>query len=180
MSDATIDRNAFEALCELAASEHWCWRVSCSTCGHVYFRYGFRELASGGHPGSEAWQTRERQHHELERLLGPAPPLSCWPVSEQEALISVFSSASIDRIASSVKFPEWLAYLGLALWHTQEVERRHRVLTRSWVPQLLARMKPGAGSLALLIAILKSRTRPLKWDDLGTIEGDIRPEGLHG
>lgn len=168
-------QNPFEALCELAARENWCWKISCSTCGHHYFRYGFRELALGGHPASPNWRTSQQAHHELEGLLGPAPPLSGWPLSEQEPLLSVMSPASIKKIATTANFPDWLGYLGLGLWHTQEAERRVRSLTLSWAPQLAELLSRESQSRGLLEEIRISRSRTLRWNDLGKIEWELQP-----
>ena len=30
--------NNFELLCLLAATHDWCWNITCSTCGHYYFK----------------------------------------------------------------------------------------------------------------------------------------------
>ena len=36
MTAERIGRNAFEATCELAESESWCWDRACTTHGHLY------------------------------------------------------------------------------------------------------------------------------------------------
>ena len=170
--------NAFEALCEVAAQENWCWKIHCSTCGgHHYFRYAFRDLAGGGDPSSAFWRTRKDNHHELEQFLGPPPSLFKWPLPEQESLIAIFSQASLSRIATTANHPDWLGYLGLALFHTDQVERRHRSLTLAWIPQLLELARPDAHSRIELEAILEHKSRTLSWIHLGQIEYDVLAEG---
>ena len=53
---AKIGMNKFEELCELASRENWCWKLYCTTCGHMDFRYSFSELADGKSPGEREWQ----------------------------------------------------------------------------------------------------------------------------
>ena len=168
-------QNPFEALCELAARENWDWRILGTPGLHLYFRYGFRELALGRHPASPTWRTSRQAHHELEGLLGPAPSFSGWPLSEQEALISIMAPASIKKIAATANFPDWLGYLGLGLWHTQEAERKVRTLTLSWAPQLAELLSLESQSRGLLDKIRLSRSRTLRWSDLGKIEWDLQP-----
>ena len=38
----------FLSLCRLASQENWCWKIICTTCGHMHFRYGFKELIGTG------------------------------------------------------------------------------------------------------------------------------------
>ena len=75
MSDMVHRDNPFEALCSLASREHWCWKMFCTTCGHMLFRYAFRQLASGTSPDDEGWLV----HHPVVQSeyslqgLGPRP-----------------------------------------------------------------------------------------------------------
>ena len=48
-------RSAFDALCSIAAKENWCWKINCTTCGHMLFRYGLHELIRGKHPDAPEW-----------------------------------------------------------------------------------------------------------------------------
>lgn len=100
-------RNAFEALCELASRERWCWKLGCTTCGCMHFRYGLRELALGRHPDADDWVTRKdvRQRDPLPQI--PFPP------NEQRAIARIAAGACIGQIASAGNFPAWLAFLAL-------------------------------------------------------------------
>ncbi|MBX5461379.1 MAG: hypothetical protein IRZ28_09855 [Steroidobacteraceae bacterium] len=123
-------RNAFEALCELAGRERWCWNLGCTTCGCMHFRYGLRELALGRHPDADDWVTRKDV-----RQRDPLPKIP-FPRDDQGAIARIAAGASIGRIASAGSFPAWLGFLGVVLFFCEDAERDDNVLTRAWVPQL--------------------------------------------
>ena len=37
--------NQFEAVCQLASHEGWCWDLNCTTCGNMHFTYAFKEMS---------------------------------------------------------------------------------------------------------------------------------------
>jgi hypothetical protein len=170
----TVDGNAFDALCELAAMENWCWRIPCTTCGHLYFRYGFRELVRGKHPQSSDWRAGKAHHHRLAHDLGPMPSLGSWSIAEQRALASVLQEASLKDIASHAHFPDWLGYLGLGLLYTEGIEREERILTSAWIPQFLDLLPPNAPLRSHLERIHDEPTGILRWRYLEQIESDLR------
>jgi hypothetical protein len=167
-------RNAFDALCELASKEKWCWKISCTTCGHMYFRYGLREILLGRHPDSAEWVVTQT-HPVLKRggqptELGKLPPRSGhWPIAEQELLLHVLAGANIGRIRSICTHPDWLGYLGLALLYSEEAEREARLITKAWVPQLI-QDRPQACARELLESILASNEAILTWQNLEALE----------
>ena len=70
MAKKSTRRNPFEALCALASKEGWCWKLTCITCNHMYFRYGFMELARGKHPDGPDWIVSNSRREELYPTLG--------------------------------------------------------------------------------------------------------------
>jgi hypothetical protein len=157
--------NAFEALCRLAASERWCWNISCTTCGHMHFRFALQALSHGLHPESDAWRI-----HRDTRDLGALPPLGGWSQGTQENLARIVAAASLAQIAAAAHFPAWLGYLGLGLRYTEDEERRSRIVTNAWIPQLLEMLPPSASECAMLRSIVADRSLVLTWRDLGGIE----------
>lgn len=172
----TFSSRPFDALCLLASSENWCWKMACTTCGHLLFRYGLWQLATGQSPCEPAWVVR-RDHPVLRRgsplrELGPIPPLAGWPITQQRRLQQVVSAADISLIAARCNFPDWLGYLGLALHYTEDAEKEDRLLTRAWVGQLSARVSPGSSASGLLATIAADPNSILTWRHLETVESD--------
>ena len=182
------ERNAFEALCELAARENWCWNIVCTTCGHTHFRYGLQQLARGKHPDRSDWRVT-RNDPVLRRGgeptdLGPLPPLWDWPLEDQSALVEVLSKASLKVISGCARFPDWLGYMGLGLCYSEDAERNLRAVTQAWVPQVLEMLPETSPSQPFFKNILGSSVQVLRWRDLEKIEFDLmrfgRPRQLPG
>ena len=115
MSSRQVPEQPFEALCGIVSRERWCWKLYCTTCGHMLFRYGLRQLALGAHPGSTDWLVHSdnptlRTGATL-RELGAVPPFSGWPREEQWKLKAIVKDSDIGSIASKATFPDWLGYL---------------------------------------------------------------------
>jgi hypothetical protein len=155
--------NAFEALCARAGTEKWCWDIGCTTCGHLHFRFAFRDLSTGLHPDSPAW----RVHRAETNGYGDLPRR--FTVEEQERLVEIFAHASVAAIAASTPFPDWLGYLGLALLYTEEDEQKNARLTHSWVPQLLSLLPENSPARDGL-----GEAERLTWRHLECVEGAIR------
>ena len=62
--------------------------------------------------------------------------------------------------------PDWLGYLGLGLFHTEDVERNDRRLTKAWVPQLALLLREDASPRRSLRDILDNPAGVLRWEDL--------------
>jgi hypothetical protein len=161
--------NAFEALCALASDEKWCWKIGCGTCGHTHFRYGFKELAMGRHPGSCEWETHNGVGP-IGRGLGPPPPQD-WTVESQRQLAKIGADASLGTIHTVCLFPDWLGCVGLLLHYTAPAEREEPILTLSLLNQLSTLVQKGSRSGWWL------ESRPgsyrLNWRDLEMFESDI-------
>ena len=172
-----IERNPFEALCLLAAQENWCWKIVCTTCGHMHFRYGFRELSRGKHPESSDWRVRKgdaafpRGAEPSE--LGQLPSLGGWLIQDQRALASVLLTARLGNIRSEVRFPDWLGYLGLGLYYCERNEKLDRSLTKQWVPQLIEMLPQPSRCRSTFQEILNDPTRVLGWRDLEMVESNL-------
>lgn len=170
-------RNAFVALCGLAARERWCWKLVCTTCGHLHFRYALREIARGVHPDSHAWKVT-KEHPALRRgspakELGPIPPPGPWPEDEGRALLAIVVGASLSDLAEQGPFPDWLGYLGLALHYSEIAECQSRALTAAWVPQLLTILPHEACARPRLQGILANSSKTVTWRDLEAVEKDL-------
>ena len=166
-------RSAFEAVCELASRERWCWEMACGTCGHLYFRCALLELSDGMRPDVDGWITRESRHHRVRRIPGATSYPFSFSDDRQRALSSILADASLRRIASVAKFPDWLGYVGLALRYTEEAERCGRRLTKAWVPQLQALCIPDSGAVERLQSVLDNESGILRWHDLESVEWAI-------
>jgi len=167
----------FEALCALASRERWCWKIVCTTCGHMLFRYALRQLASGKSPNDEDWLVHKdypvlRRGSPL-RELGPIPPLASWPIEEQARLAKILSTADILVIASACIFPDWLGYLGLALHYTEDVERRNHSLTHAWCPQLQRLVRPASVASNMLSKLSMGQEGVLTWCNLEAVERGV-------
>lgn len=160
-------RNPFIALCELATRENWCWKIFCTTCGHMYFRYSFKELIKGKHPDQNTWAICKKNHHNLSSLLGPLP--RSFNIDNQISLQGIAREVVLDDLRKTAKFPDWLGYIGLLLFYTEEAEGKNRVITKALVPQFLKTIRPNTPAYELLEEIMKNKST-LTWQDLEKIE----------
>jgi hypothetical protein len=169
-----VPRNPFTALCELASRERWCWKLVCTTCGHGAFRWALRALAQGRHPDDVDWPVHcgaGWTSTTLARRNGPLPPGPPWPLQVQRALQEIVAASDLRDVAASASSPDWLGYLGLALWYTDDAEQAEGVITRGLVPQLLGFVSPNsAGEMLLRDVTRSSEERRLLWRDLETVE----------
>ena len=166
-------RDPFCALCVLASREDWCWKICCTTCGHMYFRYSFKELIAGKHPDDSSWIVRQENHHVL-NSLGPMPSLSGWSLEEQRSLAQILVHTDIGAVHQACRFPDWLGYLGLALAYTEDAEWKDRTITPAMVPRLVALVSGNPSCSCFLEELLSAKDRHLRWRDLKTVESAIR------
>ena len=125
--------NPFEQLCTLASNEHWCWKLNCTTCGHVHFRYSFAELAAGKCPDDKDWQIHRHRTNYTKQF-------GSWPkqYSDEQKLkiLEICSEADISLIADRCKYPDWLGYLGLVLEHMNCDHNAYQTVSTQWANQL--------------------------------------------
>lgn len=174
---ANRDLHPFIALGALAATEQWCWRMFCTTCGHMLFRYALRELAAGRHPCDPGWIVHA-SHPALyrglpARELGPIPPLGSWPLEEQRRLASVLRTANLNDLMAKAPGTAWLGYTGLALNYTADAERIDRSLTTVWTPQLRGVVASGSPASQRLSVIGQDASCVLTWRDLELVERSL-------
>src|SRR6056297_1689270 len=101
----------------------------------MLFRCAFKELLKGRHPDDKNWETHNTKPiKKVEPIPHDNKTIS---LDNQRKLINIFSESDLKKIQESCKHPDWLGYLGLALYHTQGIEKKKRILTKTWIPQLL-------------------------------------------
>jgi len=89
----------------------------------------------------------------------------------QRPLQAITASSDLRDVVANATFPDWLGYLGLALWYTEDAEQGDGIITRGLVPQLLGFVTPGSTAETLLREVTRSsQERRLLWRDLETVE----------
>ncbi len=133
--------NQFEAVCELASDEGWCWDLNCTTCGNMHFTYAFKEMSQGKSPEDNDWLTnKDIDHQKLFAKLGRpiGPPYYKVPLSKfrKEKLIKICSEARISNLAKRCAYPEWMAYMGWAMHGLKISSENYENLSNNWAKQL--------------------------------------------
>jgi len=169
--------NPFDAVCKLAADEGgWCWKMPCTTCGNLTFRYAFIEMSPGKSPEEEGWITRKGVDSRV--LNAQFGSFYDRPRSspEKEKIIKICLKASIRYIADNCKFPDWLGYLGLLLYEVEEAGS-YGSLSLNWTKQLKEYVfredNEEDSELGNLFDEIINEGRLLKWGDLERIEEHI-------
>lgn len=127
-----VRKNAFIALCELALKENWCWRMFCSTCGHDYFKYGFLELMGDKHPDDIDWIVKEEKRDFMERKLTLPEK---YPIEGQAKLLKLISEVDLADFISAIRFPQWIGFLELVLYHCSKGEKKNMFLSKAFIPK---------------------------------------------
>ena len=163
-----MTQNPFEALCVLASSQTWCWRMPCTTCGQMHFHYAFYELVSGRSPTDDDWpvQGSLKGYSRPERSLMPPN----YSDEEKDQILTICSEASIGHISSECKFPDWLGYLGLILLHMRQDSERYKQLSSTWASQLAELFDPSASTYSKLKLISHGNHGVLSWALLAECE----------
>ena len=115
--------NRYESLSLMASREGWCWKLACTTCGHMVFRWALKALAKGLHPDDSDWPVHwgpEQTSTRLAAVNGPIPPAGGWPETEQRAIQDAVRGCSLLRIAEESPFPDWLGHVGVLLRYTED------------------------------------------------------------
>lgn len=162
--------NQFENLCKLASDENWCWKISCTTCGHMHFRYAFSELVAGKDPADPSWIVHDRNTR-YSHLLGPLP--GNYSKEQKEKLTNICCNARLSSIAGVCKFPDWLGYLGLVLVHMHSRANSYKTLSEVWASQLSEMVSEGSTVRGRLLEIAKGNGL-LNIENLEACEIDIR------
>jgi len=165
-----IERNAFEALCFLASDEEWSCKLYGT--GYIYFRYALLELMKGSHPDDGKWVTSRRNRGRLEKDVGGILSLEDWGMNEMVQLQKICEGADISRIAKQCRYPDWLNYLAVVIWHVWQAEVENKLLTMAWGPGLVE-MLPEDSMYRISIGNKANGKWPLHLEDLGRIEREI-------
>ncbi len=161
--------NQYEELCKLASNESWCWKLFCTTCGHIHFRYAFSELAAGRSPDEPNWIIHNG-NTKFSNSLGPLPRF--YTEEQKHEVSAICAKANLSSIANVCKFPDWLGYLGLILKHMYTDKEPYRELSESWVSQLSDMVPPGSAAHNRLSEITKHK-KLLRIQDLELCESSM-------
>jgi len=142
--------NQFEELCSLASRENWCWKLFCTTCGGMHFRYAFSELALGKSPNDPDWIIHSNETRYTD-LIG-FPPIE-FSAEQKQIIITICNNAILSKIAETSKFPDWLGYLGLVLENMYSSTNDYRNLSMNWSSQLLALLPENSSAANKLSAV---------------------------
>lgn len=159
--------NSFEALAKLASEERWCWKIHCTTCGHLHFRYAFLQIANGVHPDEKGWVVHKNttRYH---RSLGPIPkgPMSDFSLKNKEhLLLQPCIDSNLKKIALHCIFPDWLGFLGLVLVHMKSPTSIFLKLSKNWAFQLNNMLNSGIQSRSVF-SLEESGSKLLDIQDL--------------
>lgn len=144
LQEGTTGENAFEQLCRLAASNNWCWKIPCTTCGNHHLRVGLVLIAHG--IPLDAWD------HDTTRWPDEIPPSfrggAFRPdICQSARLGKVLGDADLAVIRRDAKDQwarhshyhhreDWLGYLGVALARPRFRLGHRELAARSWRSQL--------------------------------------------
>ena len=162
--------NEFEEVCGLASEEGWCWKLGCTTCGNLHFRYSFSELAAGKSPSKPKWII----HHKRTHYRGTLGPLPKNYLEDQKAILcKICCDADIKKVASTCRFPDWLGYLGLAIWHLRSDSEHYQKLSSGWAAQLVELVTENSNLRSKLSEIAQGEG-VLNLKDLEECETDLK------
>lgn len=162
--------NTFEALCNLASEERWCWKLYCTTCGTMHLRYSLQEIAKGLAPKNDEWIISKRNTHYSDRL-GNYP--KTYKPKIKVSILQVCLDADISLIAQSCIFPDWLGYLGFILEHMSLRSSIYKEVSDKWASQLKHIVPKGSCSYSRMSEIVTNKEKMLTIHDLELIETDI-------
>ena len=126
----------------------------------------------GRHPNSSEWHTHRGSP--LSEAVGDLTTVT-QIIENSEPLHRVLSEARLDEIAAECRSPDFLGYLGLALFYTQRLEQQTRLLTRSWSPQLLKMVHEDSPAAGFLRECTTAEHAVLNWTDMERVEMAIEP-----
>ena len=138
-------RNPFVALCDYASRNDWCWKISCTTCGHCHLKAGFSKLTHNQHPDDSLFWPNGKsdldfwkeiyKYNDFQKFGSPT-----YMLSAQMKLANIVSKAKLSDIQAVAKFPDWLGYLGLVIIHCRNIKAQ-RIITDALLPQFISLVK---------------------------------------
>jgi len=166
--------NSFQQLCLLASEEDWCWKIVCTTCGHLHFRYSFAELAKGKSPGGQDWLIFS-SITSYSKTLGKVP--FRFSDNQKQSVLKICLDADLSFIADNCRFPDWLGYLGLVIYHTFGDFADDKNLSVDWASQLKKIVSLYSESYKIMDSIILDEQRLLSLKDLESCETDLMRVG---
>ena len=115
----------FIELCILAEKEEWCSDISCSTCGHIYYRYAFKELVKGIRPSDQRWcasKYRQQQSHNKYPNSLTDTELNSQELQVLEEILSKTDRSRLQQVISNPSV--WQGAIAL-VEYTVQFEKRH-------------------------------------------------------
>ncbi len=132
------DDDIFNELCKLSAEENWCYNIFCTTCGHMNYRYAFKELANGLRPSDPFWDVSKDRMWKIHSKYSNLVDDTKLNFNEQLELAQIVSKTSISRLFEDISNSDiWLGTLGLVLYEIGNNQEAIELLTRSLTPQFL-------------------------------------------
>jgi len=163
-------RNSFVALCEYASQNNWCWKITCTTCGHSAFRVAFSKLVRGEHPDDDSFWPNGRKNHSLLKETGNYNDFGRSGIDKdvQLKLAKIVAEARIYDMQKAAKFPDWLGYIGLAIHYCYDDEAS-KIISESLIPQFMELLKNDKNIFEYL-----NKIQLISIYDLGELERCIR------
>ena len=129
-------RNPFIALCEYASQNNWCWKITCTTCGHSAFRVAFSKLVRNEHPDDDIFWPNGKENHSVFKERNDYNDFNGRSIDGdiQLKLARIVADAKISDIQKSAKFPDWLGYIGLVMHYCYNDEAS-KILSDSLILQ---------------------------------------------
>ena len=133
-----IKRNPFVALCEYASQNNWCWKITCTTCGHSAFRVAFSKLVHGEHPDDDSFWPNGKENHSLLKEIDNYNDFDRRSIDKDVHLnlAKIVAEAKISDLQKVAKFPDWLGYIGLVI-HYCYSDEPSKTLAESLIPQFM-------------------------------------------
>lgn len=139
------------------------------------FRYALLQIAAGVQPNDTKWIDPTGRDVQS---LGDMKSVT-RAISESDELLSILAETDLSDVAKRCKFPDFLGYLGVALFFTSPTEFQHGKLTEKWTPQLLRMVIRGGQGEEILQRRIAGGLTPLSWQDLEAVEKDFDHSGRH-
>jgi len=154
----------FLALCKLASAERWCWKIFCTTCGHMHFRYGFKAIALGHHPNDRDWViTNKYNPSKMLQKYGDREEVHKF---DHDILARHILDVPLTAIRDSTIAPDWLGYLGLVMFHCYA---RGEEIRNAWATQFIEMLPRYSTAYGVMVDISEGG-RDLSIKDLELVE----------
>jgi len=135
-------RNPFVALCEYASQNNWCWKITCTTCGHSAFKVAFSKLVRGEHPDDDSFWLNGKENHSALKEIEKYDDFRKRNIDSdiQLRLAKIVAKAKICDIQKISRFPDWLGYIGLVVHYCYNDEAS-KILSESLILQFMELLK---------------------------------------